>query len=232
MAQIEAIGLDFSGVLADSRQAHTIARKKAMQSYRRDNNLLGITAIPDELHDQAYLHGDSSRSIIAWLLDQADIVLEPDTISLINTIKKHEFAQLSQEGLPAIDGAIDYVRWVSAKLTPGRIGIASRSSCIESFLQRQGIEDAIGHIVDADQTLPHLRKPHPYVYTKLALLMGVSESKMMSVDDSPDGIMAARAAGTFAVGIATTHPRDQIARAHMIVNNFSELQSVTREQLI
>jgi HAD superfamily hydrolase (TIGR01509 family) len=231
MANIEAIALDFSGVLADSRQAHTIARQRAMKLYAVQNSLPSLSSIPNELHEQAYLRGDSSKSIMSWLLDQVGIVLETNALDAISAMKKNEFNQLAQKGLPPLDGAIDYVRWVSDQLTPAKVGIASRSSYIETFLQRHGIDDAVGYIVNAEQTPRQLRKPHPYAYQRLASLMNVSESNTLSVDDSPEGVEAARAAGTFMVGITTTHPSERIAAAHIIVNDFTELHMVTQKLL-
>jgi sugar-phosphatase len=48
-------------------------------------------------------------------------------------------------------------------------------------------------------------KPHPEVYQRAAMALGLSPGECIVIEDSPAGLEAARAAGMTAIALATTH---------------------------
>jgi sugar-phosphatase len=49
-------------------------------------------------------------------------------------------------------------------------------------------------------------KPHPEVYQRAAIAMGLPPGECVVIEDAPAGIEAARAAGMLPIGLCTTHP--------------------------
>ncbi len=74
-----------------------------------------------------------------------------------------------------------------------------------------------------DSSMVSKGKPDPEVYLKTALELGLDPSVCMVVEDSVAGIASAKAAGMKVVAITTTNPRENLAGADMIVDNFFEL---------
>ncbi len=70
------------------------------------------------------------------------------------------------------------------------------------------------------------KKPDPEIYLKGAKNLGVSPSRCIVIEDAPNGILAAHAAGMFAIGIDTSFPKEQlIAESHpdVMIHRLSEV---------
>ncbi|HLX73248.1 MAG TPA: HAD-IA family hydrolase, partial [Terriglobales bacterium] len=68
-------------------------------------------------------------------------------------------------------------------------------------------------------------KPHPEPYLKGAELLGFSPKDCVVFEDAPAGIEAARAAGMTAIGVSTTYPAAELALAHAVVQDLSQVQA-------
>jgi HAD superfamily hydrolase (TIGR01509 family) len=81
------------------------------------------------------------------------------------------------------------------------VGIVSSSSrsWIDLNLERLELADAWAAVVCADGDTTRC-KPSPALYTEALELLGVRADEAIAVEDSPNGIAAARAAGIFCVG--------------------------------
>ena len=69
-------------------------------------------------------------------------------------------------------------------------------------------------------------KPDPEIYLKTAELLGVAPDSCIVFEDSPVGVASAKNAGMTVVGITTTHSEDELEKADIIVQNFTELKLV------
>jgi HAD superfamily hydrolase (TIGR01509 family) len=63
-----------------------------------------------------------------------------------------------------------------------------------SHLRRLGLDEAWEHVVSADKD-PARAKPAPVLYLEAAALLGVRPEEAVAIEDSPNGVKAARAAG-------------------------------------
>lgn len=63
-----------------------------------------------------------------------------------------------------------------------------------SHLRRLGLEDEWEHVVSADRDLARA-KPAPVLYLEAAELVGVDPAEAIALEDSPNGVRAARRAG-------------------------------------
>lgn len=81
------------------------------------------------------------------------------------------------------------------------IGIASSSdhAWVEGHLARLGILPKFDTIVCAEDTDAH--KPDPAPYTAAVSRLGCSPAASIAIEDSPNGIAAARAAGLYCVAV-------------------------------
>ena len=70
------------------------------------------------------------------------------------------------------------------------------------------------------------KKPDPEIYLKGAAMLGISPEHCAVVEDAPNGIMAAHAAGMFAIGIDTSFPAEVLkeqSAPDRIIHSLSEL---------
>ncbi|MEZ4875893.1 MAG: HAD family phosphatase [Flavobacteriaceae bacterium] len=67
-------------------------------------------------------------------------------------------------------------------------------------------------------------KPHPEIFEKAAQAAGYAPHECLVIEDSTNGIAAAKAAGIFCVGYNSLHSKDQdYSQADVVVGDFGEL---------
>jgi HAD superfamily hydrolase (TIGR01509 family) len=75
-------------------------------------------------------------------------------------------------------------------------------------------------------------KPHPAIFEYAASLSIAPKENCIVIEDSTNGIIAAKAAGIYCVGYNSVHSKDQdLSRADKIINHFSELNYQTVSEL-
>lgn len=76
---------------------------------------------------------------------------------------------------------------------------------------------------------PPQGKPAPDVYYEALRRAGCTDPRRaVVIEDTVNGLMSARAAGAFAVGVTNSLPSDVLApHAHMVVSHLSELDLAT-----
>ena len=67
-------------------------------------------------------------------------------------------------------------------------------------------------------------KPHPEIFINAAEASGFSKSECMVIEDSTNGIIAAKAAGIYCVGYDSVHSKNQdYSRADIVIEGFREI---------
>lgn len=207
---------DLDGVITDTAKFHYIAWKDLAKS-------LGITI--DEAFNET-LKGisrmDSLDKILAYGQRENDFTTaEKETLAQ----KKNDeyvklLADLSEEDL--LPGVHDFL--VQAKERTIPCSIASASKNAPMILEKLGVLDFFGHIVDPE-TL-HKGKPDPEIFVKAAESIGIKPEDAIGFEDAQAGIEGIKAAGMYAVGISNT---ETLAGADLQVASMTELSV---EQLI
>jgi HAD superfamily hydrolase (TIGR01509 family) len=131
--------------------------------------------------------------------DELDALLEKpcDRDAVTATRRRRELELLELE--PLRPGVREYLE--DARELGLRVGIVSSStrSWIDRNLERLGLVDAWAAVVCADGDTARC-KPSPALYLQALDALGVAAEEAIAVEDSPNGIAAARAAGIFCVG--------------------------------
>ncbi|CAH6992732.1 hypothetical protein VCHA30O60_60062 [Vibrio chagasii] len=73
-------------------------------------------------------------------------------------------------------------------------------------------------------------KPAPEPFLKAAEALGAKTEDCVAVEDSPSGVLSAKKAGCFTIALLTSHTREELNQADLIVNGFDEL-ILTRSQI-
>lgn len=82
-----------------------------------------------------------------------------------------------------------------------KLGVASSSSCdwVAGHLERRGLRPNFGCIMAADDVA--VTKPDPSVYLSVLDCLGVSPEEAIALEDSPNGVLAAKRAGMYCVAV-------------------------------
>jgi HAD superfamily hydrolase (TIGR01509 family) len=96
------------------------------------------------------------------------------------------------EGAPSIPGATEAVRRIAAE-RPVAIASSAHQAVIEAALAATALDTVFGVVVSSDE-MAH-GKPAPDVYLEAARRLGAAPAACLVVEDSYNGVLAARAAG-------------------------------------
>jgi len=207
---IKALLFDFDGTLVDTEsldlrtwrevfEAHGVAVPADRFALR-----IGTLTGPDEL-------------------DELDALLDApcDRDTIVATRRRRELELLELEPLrPGIGDFLDEARELGL-----RLGIVSSSSrtWIDRNLSRLGLLDGWATVLCADGDTTRC-KPSPALYLEGLEALGVEAREAIAIEDSPNGVAAARAAGIFCVAFPNDVTRGlDLSQADLLLESFEDV---------
>jgi HAD superfamily hydrolase (TIGR01509 family) len=205
-----AVIFDLDGVLLDSEQVWNRAKEELV--HERGGRW----------RDQAPrdMMGMSSPEWSAYLRDELGVDLEPGEIS-DDVVARLE--RIYRESLPVLDGAAEAVERLAARWP---LGLASSSNreIIDLFLELSGLAERFAVTLSSEEVARG--KPAPDVYLEAARRLGAEPARCAAIEDSANGIRAARAAGMRVLALPNPHyPPDPeaLAEADELIGSLHEL---------
>ena len=198
--ECEAILFDLDGVLVDSTPAVVNTWNRWAEEHDMD---------PDHILEVA--HGRRTVETIRLVAPELDAEAE------VQELESMEVEDL--EGVYKIDGARELLssipenRW--AVVTSGTRKLAT------SRMEHTGLPVPSIMVSAEDVTNG---KPDPEAYLKGANLTGFSPEQCLVVEDAPAGISAAKSAGMKVVAVATTHRKDELTEADVVVESVADVR--------
>lgn len=125
--------------------------------------------------------------------------------------------------VPLRPGVLEYLDQARARHL--RLGIVSSNSAdwIDPHLLRLGIADVWDAILAANGDVD-LAKPNPQLYRDALEHLGTVPERAIAIEDSPHGIMAAKAAGLFCVACPNeVTARLDLSAADLVVGSLADL---------
>jgi sugar-phosphatase len=129
------------------------------------------------------------------------------------------YVQERGEPQPGVARAFETVR--DAGL-PAAIASSSSVDLIKAVVERLGLSDSISAICSADDE--EAGKPDPAVYLTAARTLGVTPETCLALEDSPNGVLSAKAAGMYCLTVPDPFLADdpRMARADRILHSLDE----------
>ncbi len=116
-------------------------------------------------------------------------------------------------------------RWLAEAAVLGvPVGVASSSSheWVASRLELLGIRDRFATLVCRSEEVP--AKPEPTSYRLACTRLGIDPARSVAVEDSPNGVAAARGAGLYTVAVPHPLTADlDLSGAHLVVDSLDEV---------
>lgn len=103
------------------------------------------------------------------------------------------------------------------------IGSSSPHSWVDEHAKRLGIFDYFDRIICEDDVAPGRTKPHPDIFLKALDELNVKKDAAVVFEDSPNGVLAARRAGIFVVGVPNPMTAKMGVKGDITVPSLSEL---------
>ena len=169
---------------------------------------------------QRDMMGMSSLEWSRYMHDELGVPELPEEISA-EVVRRLE--RLYREQLPAVPGAREAVERLAARWP---LGLASSSNreLIELALELLGVADRFSATVSSEEVARG--KPAPDVYLEAVRRLGVESPHVAAVEDSRNGIRAARAAGMRVLAIPNRRfppGDDALAEADLVLESLAGL---------
>lgn len=208
---LKSVLFDMDGVIVDTEPLHY----KAYYRMFDDVNI----QVSDELY--ASFTGQSTLTICKTLCNTFNLSMGPETLV---DIKRDHFKYLfdTDTSLDLIDGVLELIQDYHSN---GLILVLASSASMENInniferfdLNRYFVSKLSGAELKAS-------KPHPEIFQLAAIASHCKPRECMVIEDSTNGIQAARAAGIFCIGYDSKHSHNQdYSLADMVVKDFKEI---------
>lgn len=208
---IQTVIFDMDGVIVDTEPVHHYA-------YNEHFRQLNIVIKP-EIY--ASFTGNSTKNIFERL--KAEFNLTDDVQTLVET-KRNLFnaAFDSKEDLYLLEGVEDLIQDLHSNGMQLVLASSSAKLTIDRIFNRFDLHKYFTHIVSGED-FPK-SKPHPAIFQHAAFLAQTPVENCIVIEDSTNGILAAKAAGIYCIGYDSFHSKIQdYSKADRVIRNFKEL---------
>jgi HAD superfamily hydrolase (TIGR01509 family) len=211
--RITAVILDFDETIIDLEPQHTGAYEALCRDLGSD-----YQQMPESFRT------GSGRRIIDDIREMRAHFNWKQSEEEVAALRQQHFDRLCRESrLEAMDGVIDTIHALQAFGLPLAITSSAVRSSIEAILQRLGIRDAFTLIVDGSEVVRG--KPDPEAYLLTARKLGVSPAECVVFEDSNVGVVAAKRAGMYCVGVRNprAQTRQDLSAADVVVESMRDV---------
>lgn len=208
---IKTVIFDMDGVIVDTEPVHRYA-------YFQQFDELNIS-VSEELYTS--FTGNSTRNIFQKLKEQFH--LDQDVEDLI--LRKRAIfndAFDNKKDLELLEGVEKLIKDLHQNGMQLVLASSAAKVTIERVFNRFGLHQYFSHKVSGED-FPK-SKPDPAIFEYAASLSIASKENCIVIEDSTNGVKAAKAAGIFCVGYNSEHSKLQdLSLADIVINHFDEL---------
>ncbi|TWO31715.1 HAD family phosphatase [Seonamhaeicola sediminis] len=208
---LKAVIFDMDGVIIDSEPMH-------YRAYHDMFDEIGI-AVTSELYES--FTGQSTINICRRLCEHFNLKQTPE--SLVALKRKHykQFFENNSD-LTLIDGVLELIKDYHSNGLTLVLGSSAAMTSINQIFDRFELNQYFkAKLSGADLKES---KPHPEIFIKAAEASGYKPEECMVIEDSTNGILAAKAAGIYCVGFDSFHSKNQdYSKANKTITDFKEI---------
>jgi len=208
---LKAVIFDMDGVIVNSEPLHHLAYKKMFEEFQLD--------VSNSLYES--FTGQSTHTICKQLCEIFNIYEDPNL--LVQSKRKHFKVIFDNDtSFQMIDGALELIQnYFDNNITLVLASSASMTN-IERIFEKFDLNKYFkSRISGADLKES---KPNPEIFVKAAKLSGHSKDECIVIEDSTNGIIAAKSAGIYCVGYNSFNSKNQnYDNADLVISSLNEI---------
>jgi len=204
-----AVIFDMDGVLVDSEPLHISVESKMLKE-------LGIL-LKQEVY--AKFAGTTSLSMWKTIVEEFKLDKNPEDLAAENNRRFVKELSISDQ-VQTFDGVVDVLSSLNKKGILVALASSSSSMIVDAVLSRFNLRHFFNAVVTGSD-VQH-SKPNPEIFLKAAQMLNIDPSMCIVIEDSPNGVNAALAAGMGCIGFASEKNHHNISHATWTIKSFRE----------
>ena len=209
---LKAVIFDMDGVIVNSEPLHHLAYKKMFEEFKLE--------VSNSLYES--FTGQSTHSICKQLCEIFNLNDDPNL--LVQSKRKHFKVIFDNDtSFQMSDGALELIQdYFDNKITLVLASSASMTN-IDRIFQKFNLNKYFKSKISGADLKES--KPNPEIFVKAAKLTGHSKEECIVIEDSTNGIVAAKSAGIYCVGYNSFNSKNQnYDNANIIITDLNEIK--------
>lgn len=220
IGKIEAIIFDMDGVLVDSEPHHMEIEKKLFRKYDLQ--------VSDKEH-QSYM-GMAGNEMWENLNHNHQAGLDVPEMVRLNYLECNNHFSL-MEKIEPMPGLLPLLEAIQKADVPMALASSAGIETIAIILEKTGLRNYFSHVVSG--SMVEKSKPEPDVFLYTARLLQTAPQQCLVIEDSVNGVKAAKAAGMFCVAYSGSPASPaEIPLADVQIKHFNELERMLKTHRI
>jgi len=205
---VKGVIFDMDGVIIDSEPIHVKLEKEIIEEAGGDYAKLK----PEDFM--------GTTDVQMWSTIKEQFGLKLSVEELINICRERFIQTIPQ--IPLVDNVLDFM--AALRNNGYKLGLASSNNerAVETVRNQFGLDQYIEVFVNGEAVSKG--KPDPEIFLTAAKLLGLQPEDCLVIEDSRNGVLAAKAAGMRCIGFQNKNSgRQDLSKADLIVTSFKNL---------
>jgi len=204
-----SIIFDMDGVIVNNSEYHEKAWNVFCNKYE-------IELIEDE--KKQHIFGTTNKTALEYIFKRE---LTTEEVIMYGDEKEELYRQLYQPHIKLANNLKEFLDTLKDSKITLAIATSADNDNVEFVMENTGIREYFSEIVNSDQIVKG--KPDPEIYLETAKRINKETKECIVIEDSLAGIEAGKKAGMKVIAITSTHKREELNEADLIIDDFSEL---------
>lgn len=210
--KLQAFIFDMDGVIIDSEPIHSRVK---METFRH----FGIDF--DESRLSSYMGGTSGLIFKDVVAESGRTDITPEMLTAYK--HKHYLEVLQSGGIDPVEGTRELIRALHEAGVPLGLATSSHPPVMNAILDNFEIRKYFTSVISGSE-LPE-SKPNPAIYLISAERLGAKPENCCVLEDTTNGILAAKRAGMYCIAFHNPHSGEQdLSLADRVVEKMAEIE--------
>ncbi|HLO59687.1 MAG TPA: HAD family phosphatase [Bacteroidales bacterium] len=208
--QFDAIIFDLDGVIINSEDLHAEAKRITLNRYGID--------YPEGIFNE--FKGKTDMAF--WKYVSAELTIHKYTAEEMDASKRKTYFGIIH-GMRLVDGAMDFLEHARKMFRQTAVVTSATKADLMAAEEKFGFLKWFDVVQMGEDTQNH--KPHPDPYLMAIRKLNIKPAQAFVIEDSPNGVLSAKAAGCYVTGITTGFTEAELttAGADLVVGSFAEI---------
>ena len=224
MTNLYGLIFDVDGVIADTEAVNARASIKVFE------DLFGIKGVKRQDFEAGL--GRGAAEYVKAAAGIHGLELAEEQIKKATQLRQEYFLKiLSEEPLPAFPGVLELIEEAMHR-EDFRVAIATSSTLEKSRAVLESAHIPYEKMVYITGSDVKNKKPHPELFLLAAERMGIAPANCVVIEDAPNGVQAAKAAGARCIAVTNSTDAAKLSEADLVCNSLEQINLQAVDKLL